>query len=276
MIIILSIFALLIITLIIGKINLSIQFNKEVKELFSQSKNISKKTFSYEQLSGLPEPVQRYFKHVLKHGQPYISYAGITHDGQFKAGADKDWVNIQGEQYVTTEKPGFIWKGKTSMFTARDMYIADQGRLVVSLFSLIKVVDGKGEQYNQGELLRWLGESVMYPTNLLPGERLQWSSIDARSAKFTFNYNELSLFYIVTFNDVGEITQLETRRYMDKKNLETWIIKVADYKAMNNVLLPTTFEVLWRLEKGDFSYAKFNVKKVEYNKPEKLNLRNLQ
>ncbi len=38
--------------------------------------------------------------------------------------------NIKGEQYATTEKPGFIWKGATSMFIASDMYIADKGRLV--------------------------------------------------------------------------------------------------------------------------------------------------
>jgi len=73
---------------------------------------------------------------------------------------DKDWITIKGEQYATTEKPGFIWKGTTAMFTARDMYIADKGRLAVSLLSLIKVVNAKGEQYNQAELLRWLGESV--------------------------------------------------------------------------------------------------------------------
>ena len=69
MIITLSIFGLLIITLIVGKINLSIQFGKQVKELFSQSKNISDKTFKHEQLIGLPQPVQRYFEHVLKEGQ---------------------------------------------------------------------------------------------------------------------------------------------------------------------------------------------------------------
>jgi hypothetical protein len=68
------------------------------------------------------------------------------------------------------------------------------------------------------------------------------------------------LFYIVTFNEIGEITQLETKRYMDKENLETWIIKTANYKAMNGVLVPTVFEVMWRLKKGDLCYAKFNVK----------------
>jgi hypothetical protein len=239
-----------------------------VKLLFSQSTSISKRRFFYEQLTGLPEPVQRYFKHVLKEGEPYISYARITHDGQFKAGFDKDWMNIKGEQYATTEKPGFIWKGTTSKFVARDMYIEDKGRLVVSLFSLYNAVDAKVEQYNQGEILRWLGESVLYPTNLLPSERLQWSAIDSKTAKLTFNYKQLSLFFFMTFNDMGEITQMETKRFMDDKNLETWVIKLADYKEMNRVIVPSVFEVLWRLEKGDFSYAKFNLKRIEYNKPE--------
>jgi hypothetical protein len=269
MIIIISIFGFILIMLTVGKINLSVRFNKQVEVLFSQSNSSSGKSFKHEQIIGLPEPVQRYFKHVLKEGQPFISSVRFSHNGQFKPGLAKDWVNIKGEQYVTTEKPGFIWKGTTSMFTARDMYIADKGRLIVSIFSIIDIVDGKGEKYDQGELIRWLGESVLYPTNLLPGERLQWSAINSQSAKLTFNYGALSLFYLVTFNDAGEITQLETKRYMDEKYLETWIIKLAEYKEINGVVVPTSTEVLWRLEKGDFIYAKFMIKRIEYNKPER-------
>lgn len=265
MIITLSIFGLLVLTLLIGKINLSFQFRKQVKELFAESKSISDQTFHKNQLDNLPEPVQRYFNHILKEGQPYISYARIKHEGQFKTGLDKNWINIKGEQYATTERPGFIWKGTTKMFTARDMYIAGKGRLVVSLFSLFPVVNAKGEQYNQGELLRWLGESILYPTNLLPDERLQWFAIDSQSVKLTFDYNGLSLFFVVTFNQIGEIIQMETKRYMDEKNLETWVIKATNYKEINNVFIPTAFEVLWRLDKGDFSYAKFSITQVEYN-----------
>ena len=61
---------------------------------------------------------------------------------------------------------------------------------------------------------------------------------------------------------------METKRYMDKTKLATWVIKSADYKEMNNVMVPSTFEVLWRLEKGDFSYAKFKIKRIEYDKAE--------
>src|ERR1700730_14213210 len=110
MIIIVSCIGFLVIILILGRINLSVKFSKEVKELFAQSKNISDKSFFQQQLYDLPEPAQRYFKHVLKAGQPYISYARITHKGQFKTGFDKGWIGINGEQYATTQKPGFIWK----------------------------------------------------------------------------------------------------------------------------------------------------------------------
>jgi hypothetical protein len=270
MIIILSVVGLVAITLIIGKVNSSMQSNKEVKHLFSQSKTISDKKYSYDMLSELPEPVQRYFKYVLKDGQPFISYARLTHDGRFKTGQDKEWVNIKGEQYFTTSKPGFIWKGATTMFTARDMFIADKGRLVVSLFSLYNIVDGKGEKFNQGELLRWLGESVWFPTNLLPSEKLHWTPIDLHTAKITFTYNGLSVFYIVSFNEIDEIIQLETKRFMGEGNLETWIGKVSNYKELNGVRVPINIEGIWRLQKGDYSYAKFTVTELEYNKPKKF------
>ena len=266
----LSIVVFILILFILGKVNLSIKFGREVKALFAQSKRITGQSFHKTQLDSLPEPVQRYFNHILKEGQPYISYARIKHNGQFKTGLDKGWINITGEQYATTEKPGFIWKGTTAMFVARDMYISDKGRLIATLFSLYNVVDAKGDKYNEGELLRWLGESILYPTNFLPSERLQWFPIDSNTAKLTFEYNGLSLFFKITFNEIGEITEMETKRYMGEDNLETWVIKAANYKEWNKVIIPTAFDVIWRLDKGDFSYAKFNITEVEYDRPEKF------
>jgi len=270
MVIAFSILGLFLSILIIGKINLSLKFDRKVKALFAQSKNISQQQFHKSQIDNLPEPVQRYFKHILKEGQPFISYVRIKHEGQFKADLKKGWMNIKGEQYATTEKPGFIWKGTTTMFIAQDIYIDDKGRLIVSVFSLINVVNASDEQYNQGELLRWLGESILYPTNFLPSEKLVWLPIDDKTAKLTFNYKGLSLSFKITFNDIGEITEMETKRYMDLSNLETWVIKVSNYKELNKVFIPTHFEVLWRLKMGDFSYAKFDITEIEYDKPLKF------
>lgn len=89
-------------------------------------------------------------------------------------------------------------------------YKSDKKRLIATLFSLYNVADARGEKYNEGELLRWLGESVLYPTNFLPGEEFKWVPIDSKTAKLTFKYNGLSLFFKITFNTVGEITEIET------------------------------------------------------------------
>lgn len=244
------------------------QFSKLLKQFFFQSKNISQQKFSFAQISKLPSPVQRYFRLVLKEGQPYISYARLLHDGSFKTGRKKKWIDIKGEQYFTTSTPGFIWKGVTMLFTARDMYMDGEGSLVVSILSLFKVVDGKGAKLNQGELLRWLAEGVWFPTNLLPTEKLRWIEVGDLTAKLLFNHNGMLLTYIATFNSKGEITQLETKRYMSDENLETWIGKMSDYKEISGVVIPTSIEAIWRLADEDFSYAKFFVKQIEYDIPE--------
>jgi hypothetical protein len=254
---------------LIGKIVLHFSFDKQVKAVFSPSKKINQ-TFHFSQLEGLPTPVQRYFKHVLKENQPYISYVRIKHNGQFKIGLDKDWVDIKGEQYFATQTPAYIWKGTTAMFVARDMFIADKGRLIATLFSLINVVDSKGISFDEGELQRWVSESVWFPTNLLPNDRLTWTTIDDNSAKLNFKYLTISFSYMLNFNELGEITQMQTQRFMTEKSRETWLIKLSDYEELNGIIVPKYGEVIWRLEKGDYSYAKFKVQKIEYDIPNRF------
>ncbi len=243
------------------------QFSALVGNFFSKSKSIEDQRFSFSQIETLPTPVQRYFRLVLKEDQPYISYVRILHNGYFKTNLRKNWISIKGKQYFNIENPGFIWQGTTSFFTARDMYMNGEGSLVVSIMSLYNIIDSKGPEFDQGELLRWLSESVWFPTNLLPSEKLAWTEMDDFSANLEFTYKDLKLKYIVTFNTKGEITELETKRYMDKDHLETWIAKISDYKNLNDISVPTNIEVSWRLANIDFSYAHFFVKKIEYDVP---------
>jgi len=252
---------------LVGKATLNSHLKKDVSRLFSLSGDVSKKLFSYKQLEGLPGPVQKYFRYALDEGQPYLSYVRLKHNGSFKPAKDKKWTDIKGEQYFTAETPGFLWKGKTSLFTARDMYIGGKGKLIVSLFSLFKVVDEQGGHIDQAELLRWLGESVWFPTNLLPRKNLQWTAIDSAKAKLTFNYKGISVYYIVHFNEKGQITKLETERYMEKGRMEKWIGIVGDYKQVNGIRIPTYIEGKWDLEEGEYPYAKFHIQQIDYNIP---------
>jgi len=125
----------LITTLIMGDRMMKSELDKDIEKLFTTSENISDKVYTSNQIKDLPIPVQRYFKYALEENQPYVSYARLQHGGDFKA--SKNWVSIEGEEYFTVKKAGFVWSGKVSFFSAKDVYIDGTGNLKVKLLSLI-------------------------------------------------------------------------------------------------------------------------------------------
>ena len=265
--------AILIISIVIitnvGGIMSKSQLEKEIEKLFSSSEDTSDKIYSYEQIKGLPDPVQRYFRYSLEDNQPYISYARLQHGGQFRTKPDQKWMSIEGEEYFTVKKPGFVWSGKVPLFSAKDIYFDGKGNLKVKLLSLIKIIDFKGKEADQGELLRWLGEAPLFPTALLPSENLRGEPIDSNSAKVIFTDKNLTVDGIFYFNEEGQITQFKTKKCKDK-TLENFTGYCGDYRTVDGMKVPFYLEATWNLESGDFSYAKFRVKKIEYNNPSKF------
>jgi len=238
-------------------------------DLFESQIPLENKTYDSSSITDLPEPVQRYFNYALTDGQDYVNSLRLKHSGTFKTAKDRDWMDIKGEQYFIVNPPGFIWIGKTNAFTAIDKYIGGEGDLSVYLFGLVRIVKENGTEINQAELLRWLGESVWMPTNLLPAENKTWEAIDENSARLNFTYKDLNVYYIVTFDETGRITCLETERYLEDK-LTGWKGEVSNYTMHDGMMVPEDIEASWMLEDGKYTYARFHVEEFEFNKAEKF------
>ncbi|MBD3192866.1 MAG: hypothetical protein GF308_19660 [Candidatus Heimdallarchaeota archaeon] len=243
------------------------QTDNEIERLFAASPNISDKVYNSKQVEGLPTPVKRYFQYSLQEDQPYISYVRLKHKGQFRQ--KQKWQAIKGQEYFTVEKPGFIWIGKVPFFKAKDKYYDGQGNLQIKLFSFIPIINTKGKEWNQGELLRWLGEAPWFPTALLPSEKLRWEPIDEESAKVILSDKNLTVEGTFYFNNLGQATQFKAKRYKDG-SLEDWTGFYSDYRMVNGIRVPFYVEVVWNLDSGDFSYAKFTVDLIEYDIPMKF------
>lgn len=108
------------------------------------------------------------------------------------------------------------------------------------------------------------------PTNLLLDEHKQWSAIDEQTANITFTWHGQSVYYIVHFNEQGQITRLETDRYMDKNTLKGWIGEVNEYRKVDGVIIPTEIKASWLLDKGKYTYARFQVETFEYDVPRRF------
>ena len=67
------------------------------------------------ELNGLPAPVQRYFRAVLKDVQPTIAAATIDVSSRFNLSpSGEQWKPFTSRQRVITRRPGFLWDARGS------------------------------------------------------------------------------------------------------------------------------------------------------------------
>jgi hypothetical protein len=244
------------------------QIRRDVADLFSQAETGPVKTYDPAQLADLPAPVQRYFRHVLKPGQPYLRTVRLRHDGQFKTDLKKDWMPITGEEYFLADKPGYIWIGTTAWFTACDQYVAGRGSLTVRLLGTAPIMKGIGPAYNQGELLRWLAETAWFPTSLLPGGRAVWSPVDDHSATLTLTDKGLTVSCLMLFNDQDELVRCQAQRSTDATHTQPWVCYLSDYRDWHGLRVPTQGGAAWVIDGEEKQYASFMLRDIEYDKPQ--------
>ena len=251
------------------------QVEKEVKILFTNSKDISATRYSANQINNLPEPVQRYFKYSLQENQNYISFVKLKHEGTFRQNQGQRWIPIVGQEYFTTENPGFVWIGKMKPYpllwiNGKDEFINGKGNFQIKLLSLFTVVDTKGNESDESELLRWLAETPWFPTSLLPSKYLHWEEVNSTSAKAIIQYGKIKVSVIFFFNEHGQIVKLNADRYRSVNNSyakDKWIGYYRDYTKVNDMMIPKEIEAVWNLSSGEFSYAKFKITDIEYDDP---------
>lgn len=243
---------------------------KKISELYANQREIDKISMSEINLEQLPKPVKRYFDVALGNAgmeQKWLTSLKIHYQGEFRSDLSKPFDSIKGVQHFTADNPGFVWIGKTSKYKAVDSYIDGKGGLKIYLFSFLPVAHFSGKKIDQAELLRWLGESVWMPTNLLPGKYISWEAVDDQSAYLKMDYQGQSVKYLVTFTESqGLIEKIETKRYKDDQ-LTDWVGQFGSYIWIDGMIIPTRIKANWLIDGELKPYADFQVKKFDYHYP---------
>jgi hypothetical protein len=217
------------------------------------------------ELEGLPAPVQRYFRAVLKDGQPIITAVTIDMAGIFNMSPTGElWKPFTSQQRVTTRRPGFLWDASIAMAPGLkvrvvDSYIAGLGLLHATIQGLFTMAEMRGEgEIARSELMRWFAEVAWYPTALLPSQGVRWEAVDDHSANATVVDGPLSLKLLFRFNEADLIGSFraEARGGMvgDKMVMAPWEGIWSNYQTRDGVQVPCTGEVAWMRPQGRKPY----------------------
>jgi hypothetical protein len=231
--------------------------------------------FDARELKGLPAPVQRYFRLVLKDGQPIIAAATIELAGTMNMSATGElWKPFTSQQRVITRRPGFLWNAQIAMFPGglarvEDSYIAGQGQLIVKMLGLFPVTDAHGDgEMARGEFMRYFAEAAWYPTALLPSQGVRWAAVDDNSATATIVDVPISLSLLFRFNEAGLIASVhaDARGAGVGKDMVMlpWDCGLSDYGAYQDMLLPTTGEAAWMRPEGRKPYFLGKVTRLNF------------
>jgi hypothetical protein len=217
------------------------------------------------ELDGLPAPVQRYFRAVLKDGQPFIAAATIQLAGTINLSATgQAWKRFTSTQRVVTRRPGFLWDAQVAMapgvpVRVVDSYIAGEGHLRAAALGLFTVAEAHGGgEIARGELMRWLGEAAWVPTALLPSQGVSWQAVDGVSASATIVEGPFTLTLLFGFDGAGLIVSVRAaaRGAGVGKDMVMlpWECTLSDYRPQDGMLLPMAGEAAWLRPEGRKAY----------------------
>jgi hypothetical protein len=124
--------------------------------------------YSIAGLANLPEPAARYFRLVLRDGQPIVRSAPATQNAEFFLNGA--WRPLRATQEFVTSPPGFVWDARIGMAPlvfayVRDSYARGTGSMIASALGVYPIVNQTAApELNAGALQRFLGEGIWVPT----------------------------------------------------------------------------------------------------------------
>ncbi len=251
--------------------------DKKVRQLFDIDTISQTPLVSESDLVKLPENVRRWLVYSQVVGRPYIQSVRAKQTVSMRLSKGKAWIPATVKQYIATKNQEFIWNATIQAaplfhISGRDTCIDGHGNMIIKLFSLLTIANAKGAEIDQGSFIRYLAEIVWYPTYALD-ESISWKSIDKNTAKATMkcgNNGDNAVSGIFYFDESGYVTKFTADRYGDfngEYRIEKWTATMGPYREFNGILIPSSGQITWNLEDGDFTWYHFEIVNIEYNTP---------
>jgi hypothetical protein len=226
------------------------------------------------ELKDLPAPVARYFREVLKPGQPIVRYARFSQRGTFLVRPPDGWRPFAATHHAVTLPAGFVWDARIRAapglsFRVRDSFIDGTGSMFVTVMGLVGVVSVEGTpEMASGALHRYLAEAAWFPSALLPSQGVVWAPIDDASARATLTVGGTTVWLDVHFGADGFITRVYTparARDVNGRGVPTpWQGRFSRYEERNGMKIPVIGEVEWVLPEGPQPYWRGEITEMAF------------
>jgi hypothetical protein len=228
-----------------------------------------------DQVLAMPVYLQSYMKYAQVIGKEPVRTVRLAQKGYMRQKPGQKWIPLTAEQYFTATPHAFLWQGTMRLFpffwmTGTDRFSEGHGTMRIKLLSVIPLPLARGPKMDQGELQRFLGEIIWFPTAWF-SNAIEWHVIDEHSVQATLHEPGVTGSVVLHMNEKGQVILVTAQRYMGNQGILTpWSIQLDAYREANGMRIPTAFTVTWHPPSGDFTWFRGQLTEIEYNQSGKM------
>jgi hypothetical protein len=222
----------------------------------------------------LPLQVQKYLQFTSAIGKPKVNNFHAYMNGMLKMQPHGKWLNIIAEQCNAYRDRNRLFYIKSSLFgipfDGFHCYSANNATMEIQIANTIKIVDAKGEKMTHSETVTMFNDMCLLAPATLIDTAIKWEEISptAVTAHFTNRGNTVTAHLF--FDTSGALTNfISNDRYYspDGKKFEQyrWSTPVKSYQNIDGRKIFSEAKAVWQMPDGDFEYARFFLKEIEYN-----------
>lgn len=222
----------------------------------------------------LPSPVQKYLHTVGAVGRPKVHNFRAVFWGEMRRSMTSNWIEISSRQHDFFDDPARLFYIESALygipFDGLHIYAGDSATMQVRVASAFQIVNARGDKMNQAETVTLFNDMCLLAPATLIDRSIQWEPIDSLRVGARFTNKGITIRALLSFSPTGEMTDfISEDRYMSGDGMTyeryPWSTPVKDYRDFGGTSIAAYGEAIWHTPEGEYVYAKFDLKELEYN-----------
>lgn len=215
-------------------------------------------------VKSLPGTVQRYLRFMGVVGRPRDWSFRAHFVGRFRLRPRLGWMPAEAWQYNSGLEVARIFVMRLRVagivpMIGCDTYLRGHGRMIGKVADRLTVVDGRGDEFDIGELTTYLNDAVLLAPSMLLGPATTWTGIDAHTFDVTLSDAGRTVTGRVFLDDRGAPRDFSTTdRFADLPGgpvRAEWRTPVQSWEHIDGRPFPGPMAAVWHLPDGPLPYV---------------------